>query len=149
MAKLNFYRQTRQDGGSRTGLEINNVLRLMNFVPGTGDPDPALAWYVDVRCDGNGVPAEKEPARLWLLQNAPRFQDGLHRIAEELQRGIDDDIYPVQRVMLNPPAESTVKLVCSAMRREEARDIAQKIEMMKSEWDGLVNRLNESDVNGA
>ncbi len=141
MAKLTFYRQVRQDDASRTGLAIDNVLRMMDFTPGSPEPDPALSWYLDVRCEGNGVPNEPEQARAWMLRHAPLFQQGLHCFADELKTGIDTDIYPVQRVMPSPPPDATVKLVCSAMRRMKALDIAEQIERMGADWNALLNKL--------
>ena len=149
MAKLTFYRQIRQDAGSRLGLVINNVLRLMDFSPGsTEEPDPALSWYLDVRCEGAGVPADPEQARDWLLRHASHFQQGLHRFADELRAGIDTDIYPVQRVMPNPPADATVKLFCSAMRRLKALHIAEEIDQTAQEWDALLNKLAITEAVG-
>ena len=50
--ELSFYRQKRQDGGIRTAVTVDGDTVLHRFQPGEGASDPALLWYVDLRCAG-------------------------------------------------------------------------------------------------
>jgi hypothetical protein len=148
MPKLTLYKQVRLDGGERTGLAIDNVLRLATFVSGSDDYDPALSWYLDVRCEGASVPSDPEEARAWLLNHAALFESGLHRLADELKAGVDAGIYPAQRLMEHPPEGAAVKFVCSAMRRLSGLEIAAHIEQTANEWSALVRGLGVAEAVG-
>jgi hypothetical protein len=76
MAQLLFYRQKRVDGGVRTGLDLDREEIAEHFEEGELERDPALLWYVDLRCDGPGVPADGEAALQWLIDYAPVIREG-------------------------------------------------------------------------
>ena len=149
MAEMTFYKQVRQDDGVRVGLTIDGVHRFMDFRPGPGEPDPALNWYLDVRCAGPNVPEDPEQARQWLLDNGPAVKETLNRLADELRAGMDADIYPLSRPVPNPPAGATVRIVCSAVRRTTALDIADRLRETAGEWDSLLRGLTRFDGPGA
>src|SRR5947207_6480872 len=90
MPKLKFYRQRRVDGGTRTGIDVDNEEMWHRFEePPEAEADPALVWYVDVRCHGPAVPAGREEARVWLLKNTPVIKRAFEQIADKLHAGYD------------------------------------------------------------
>src|SRR4051794_13461226 len=96
MGKLSFYRQARQDGGIRTAVELNEETVFHSFKKGAKEEDPALLWWVDLRCEGPGLPKDAAGARRWLITHAGLIKDGFGRLAEKLHAGLDVDIYPFQ-----------------------------------------------------
>lgn len=85
MAKLIFYRQKRYDNGIRTGLELDGDPIAERFEEGDKDRDPALIWYVDLCCEGPGVPDDPDLAERWLVDHSPLIRDGFCRFAEHLR----------------------------------------------------------------
>ena len=70
MPNLTFYRQARIDGGIRTGIELDEDAVFEHFEEGGPELDPTLLWYVDLRCQGPGLPDEPRKAREWLIDHA-------------------------------------------------------------------------------
>src|SRR5438874_11167209 len=114
MGKLFFYRQTRQDGGVRTAIEVNEDTVFHRFEEGDEESAPSLLWWVDLRCEGSGLPRDAEEARRWLLTHAGPLKDGFERLAEKLHAGLDFDIYPIQWSDFHGlPKRVKATLVCS------------------------------------
>src|SRR5437867_2729663 len=97
MPRLNYYRQRRRDGGTRSGVAVDDAVLLHSFEPGAEASDPALLWYVDIRCEGPRLPARPDPVRQWLLAQRVILAGGLRALAEELRAGVDVDVWPLQR----------------------------------------------------
>src|SRR3954451_9524953 len=96
MPDLTFYRQKRVDGGVRTGIDIDGVTVCEDFEEGDEERDPALRWYVDLRCSGDSLPHDADLAREWLLEHEEMIRDGFSRYASQLAAGADRDDYPLQ-----------------------------------------------------
>src|SRR5438874_10628438 len=96
MHTLSFYRQARQDGGVRTAIEVDSETTFHQFEPGSEESDPALLWYVDLRCEGEDLPSEPEDARKWLLANADLIKHGFRLLADKVAAGVDWSVYPVE-----------------------------------------------------
>ena len=126
MTKVTFFRQKRADGGVRTGISVDDDTVLWSFGGSRGDYDPALLWYVDVRCEGK-LPAAPEAARDWLLAHAGVIEAGLEELAERLQAGLDIEAWPVLHPAKNSPKGVRITVACSAVRMPETRDIARVI----------------------
>ena len=137
--KINFYRQARVDGGKRTGVEIDGEPVLEWFERGSEPEDSALLWFVDIRCSGSSLPDEAEAARDWLLKNAI-IQKGVRDVANELRAGIDFSA-PISRRIPNVGKGITVEIFCSAMRRIEAREIADALAETSSHWKEFLKKL--------
>ncbi len=140
MKRINFYRQVRVDGGKRTGVEIDGETVLERFEPGNKVEDSALLWFVDVRCSGANLPDEAEAARGWLLDKASTIQAGMMNVAGELRAGIDVSA-PISREIPRIGRGVTVQIVCSAIRRLQALDIAKALEEISSHWKEFLNEL--------
>jgi len=52
VTEIAFFINARQDGGLRTGIDVNGETIWHHFIPGPEDADPALLWWVDVTCKG-------------------------------------------------------------------------------------------------
>ena len=145
MASLTFYRQERMDGGVRTGISVEDNIVLTSFADGTADYDPSLRWFVDVRCE---VPAAIDPegAREWLLQNAGVIKSGLEELADKLRAGLDINAWPVQHQVMSAPAGSSITLVCSAVRRLDARQIADVLRSVGEHFPDYVKSLESRET---
>lgn len=140
MSTLTFYRQARRDGGVRTGIEINSNTVLARFEQGSEDGDPALVWYVDVRCEGARLPAEPEAARAWFIRNESAITRLLEALADEVPSGIDPGDWPLRKEhQLSTGVRVTV--ACSAMRRVEGQQIAQVLRDIAANWRERVSNL--------
>jgi hypothetical protein len=140
MKTINFYTQMRADGGRRTGVEIDGETVLARFEPGTAAEDPALLWFVDVRCSGGRLPDEPEAAREWLIKKAPKIQAGLTLLARDLRAGIDFSA-PTSREIAGVETGIRVKILCSAVRRLTALKIAGALAETGAQWTQVLNQL--------
>jgi hypothetical protein len=130
----------RNDGGKRTGIEINGETVLGCFEKGKKPPDSALLWFVDIRCSGSRLPTECEAAREWLLDKAPVIQRALRKLANELQVGIDFS-KPVERGIPDIGKGITSSIHCSAIRRLQAGEMANALAETGSHWEALLKSL--------
>jgi hypothetical protein len=123
--KLTFFHQKRKDEAVRTGVEVEDELLLQKFTPGMEDKDSALLWYVDVRC-GLDKPIDAEPsaARTFLESIAEPISRTLSAVADELQAGLDSEVWPLQRKIESLPEDVKGEVVCSAMKRSTDGEIA-------------------------
>ncbi len=123
MPEITLYRQVRRDGGTRTGIEIGTDAAFSRFDEGAPDRDAALVWYVDVRCAGPQLPRERNAAREWLLRHGDEISGLLNTAATTVPAGHDSIESPLQ---LNGQIDgASVTIACSAVRRIEARQLAQ------------------------
>ncbi len=142
MPSLIIYRQKRIDGGIRTGVELGDSTIFELFEPEEGDRDPTLLRYVDVRCDGPGVPGDPETAAQWLLTTAPSIQDGLGRFADKLRRvGADLDEYPLKWADFADEADVTRTISCTTIRRVDARGLAEILDDIRIHWGARVEAM--------
>jgi hypothetical protein len=141
MTSLLWYRQKRVDGGIRTGVEVDDetVLGLVQDIP--DEPDPVLAWYVDLRCEGAKLPTKPEEVRRWLIEQAPVIRAGLAAVAAELSAGMDADIWPLQRPLAKAPRGVKMRLVCAATRRVHGRGLAGVLTDIGRHWEEWVLAL--------
>ena len=140
MTTITFYRQARRDGGIRTGIEINGNTALSRFDDGTADSDPALLWYVDVKCSGKSLPVDPEEARGFLIRHETQIRQAISGLADEIPAGVDPDAWPVRRTA-RAKAGFTIEVACSAVRRLEAVEIAQRLREVAMQWRDLVERF--------
>ena len=147
MPKLVFYRHKRYDGGIRTGVELDDDRVADWFDPGPDENDRALLWYVDLRCEGSGVPDEPELALDWLSGHGPIIRDGFSRCADHLRNGIDPDIYTVRWTdFRNVPPDVTMLIACSAIRRVDALEIGAHLSEIATDWDTIIATLKAAQA---
>jgi hypothetical protein len=139
-----FYKQVRQDGGVRTGVEVGDTSVLHHFKEGSHEFDPALLWWADVRCDGRKLPDEPEEVRQWLLDNAESICAGFLELANKLQAGMDVDIYPLQHEVREAPSGVRMSVFCSAVRRLTARNMAQELQKLARNWKRILDQLDSA-----
>ena len=152
MPNLTFYRQKRFDGGIRTGVELSvehdgvglsGATILEHFEMGEEERDPSLLWFVDVRFKGPGVPGEAEAACQWLLTTRSVIEGGLARFADKLRDvGSDVDDHPLQWSDF-PGGDDGVerKVVCSAIRRIDARGYAEILDDIRTSWEKRIEEM--------
>ena len=140
MSKVTFYVQKRTDNGKRIGLLVDGETLFQRFEAGKGDWDPGLAWFVDLRCEGETIPAQADEARDWLLSRADLFAKELTLFANDLTTGIDPDVWPVQRRIASGLPGLRMEIVSSAMRRIEPEELAQAMRGIAS---GLKQEIAE------
>lgn len=145
MSKITFFRQAREDGGIRMGIEVDDRTVLSQFEEGSDEFDPALTWYVDVRFEGARLPKDGEAARQWLIRQTPIVQRELSAAAEKIPSGIDPDYRPVlYEVKLRDGLRMT--LACSAMRRVKAKQIASIVAEIAGSWRTWIEALPAPSV---
>jgi hypothetical protein len=141
---LTFYHQKRLDGGVRTGIMLGENTVLGRFDEGTEDYNPALIWSVDLRCNGLGLPSTADEARQWLIAHEGVIREGFRRFADELTSGSD----PTGAYLLewnrfpDPPQGVEMKIVCGAMRRVDARNLASVLLDVAANWRELLSSLS-------
>lgn len=145
MPALSFYRQARADGGVRTGINVEGDLLLESFEPGGSEPDPALLWYVEIRCNGTALPTDREAVRQWFREQESSLKRALLALAEKLEVG-SDETWPYQYAVPDGPTGTTVKIVCSAVRGLELGTLASVLRDIAKSWDHLLKQLGPSEV---
>ena len=148
MATITFFRQAREDGGVRTGIETDDAVVWESFEPGESHDDPALSWYVDLRCESADLPEEADQVRKWLLENAAPICDAFRAAADKVRVGLDAQFEPFEFAI--GPASSTeattMRIVCSAIRRLDARAMAGKLDEIAEHWEKLLRQLSPGTV---
>lgn len=144
MPALTFFRQARVDGGVRTGIDIDDESVWQRFEAGNEEPDPALLWYIDVRCDGEDLPGERGQARQWFLDQAPIIKPAFRVLAEKLRVGVDE--WPYQfRVPGSPPAVQ-LRIVCSAVRGLSPDVLSNALERLGDQWERILTDLEAAEA---
>jgi hypothetical protein len=142
MPKLVFYRQKRYDDAIRTGIELDDQTIAHRFEDVEGDRDPALLWYVDLRCSGPGIPDSPDAAAHWLVEHSEIIREGFERFAQKLSVGADTDDYSLTwDDFPKKPDGVEMKIACSAVRRIDARQMAQMLSDIGRRWDQLIDEL--------
>jgi hypothetical protein len=136
MSEVTFYHTEREDNGRRTGLAVNGFIPegMETFVPGDDDDfNPAIRWYVDVRCPVEKAPKSVRNLRVWFQEHADRIQAALEEVALRLEAGLDQVGSPWSFEMDSPMG--SVHVSVSAQRRYEAQHISESIRrVLKSDW---------------
>jgi hypothetical protein len=145
MNKLTFYVQMRSDGGRRTGIDIDDETVLGRFESGGEEFDPALLWYIDIRCKGE-LPSEAAQARDWLLQQSELLKAELKKLGRELEVGLDSGLWPLQRKVEHSPHGVEITIVCSSLRRVASRDFGKTLGRLADEFTAVVNALGSVEV---
>jgi hypothetical protein len=141
MPTITFFRQARRDGGIRTGIDIDNQTVLSCF-EGAEEDDPALVWFVDVRCSGQRLPRDVEEARRWLERHEAQIAGVLEALAKRLPEGLDPSEWPL-KLTKRLTGQVSVTVACSAVRRVEARKLDQILRDIAKHWS---DRLKSLDV---
>ncbi|MBX6313109.1 MAG: hypothetical protein IRY99_09385 [Isosphaeraceae bacterium] len=143
MAKLIFYRQKRYDGVIHTGIELDDETISEISEGGGAERDPTLLWYVDLRCEGPGIPAEADSAVLWLREHSKILREGFARFAERLRIGADPDVYSLTwNDFQSVPEGVSLEIACSAVRRIDARAMATILQEIGDHWDEILRSLH-------
>lgn len=145
MSKLTFYVQQRVDGGRRTGIDIDGETVFEHFEAAGEEFDPALLWYVDIRCVGN-LPSEPDRAKQWLLDQMEPLRASLQSLGQELEVGLDSGLWPLQRKVEAAPPGVEIAIVCSSLRRVATRDFGQILSHLASQFPAIVNSLGRIEA---
>lgn len=144
-SNLIYYRQGRVDGGIHTGVEGFDMPLLESFENEApyDESDPVLAWYVEVRCKGQGLPTSAEDARAWFLKHQELIRSGLAALADELSVGLDVESYPYfWRNFPSQPKEAQLTLVCSAHRRSNGIGLGRQVRAFADHYEDYLKRLS-------
>lgn len=144
MASFCFFRQQREDGGIRTGLDIEGSTVWNKFEPGSAESDPALRWYVDLRGEGDSIPLDRDQVREWLLQNATLVESSLLQLAERYSSGMDTELWPVSWDVSGAPPGVSLEIVVSAVHRFTSLQIGDVLRETGLSWRRLVNSIPRS-----
>lgn len=135
MADVTFYHQERFDGGQRSGVTVDGRTVLHGFVPGAGEYDPELEWYVDLSLPTTNPPTETD-ALQWLAVNERVIRDGLVSTAAKLECGLDNSAMPWETT--TPGPEGPIRVSVVAVRRLLARQVGDKLRGLAArDWASL------------
>jgi len=141
LAKIIYYKQAREDGGIRIGIEFEELSYFELFQNSAQERDPALRWWLEVRCEEAAPISSPEEARQWLLKHADFVKGGLKLLAEKLSAGLDRDFYPLEWEIPNPPEGIRATIVCSVARRVAGREIADALVETADHWEDELSKL--------
>jgi hypothetical protein len=143
MPTINFYRQGRQDGGLRTGIEINRNPLFGRFEEGQEDYDPALSWFIDLEIQGDSIPDRPEEGRRWLVEHAKEIREALISLADEMRAGVDVDVWPLRKAVISESRgkDYRAQITCSAVRRFEGQHLAEQLRDIANRWEGPTRDL--------
>ena len=143
MPKLVFFRQKRVDDSIRTGVELDGETLAELFEESGEAHDPALRWYVDLRCEGKGIPGDGDDAWSWLLKQSSMIREGFTRCSEDVRAGTDRDIYSlIWEGFRGQPTEVSMKIACSALKRVDAREMSSVLAEMGEHWDLILESID-------
>src|SRR6266404_803554 len=90
MPYIEFSKHHRVDGGTRYTISVEFEPIFHQFEGGEDDDDPALEWYIDVRCRGHALPTDTHAVRQWFMVNSMPIKDGLQKLAATLAGGVSN-----------------------------------------------------------
>lgn len=135
MPSLTWYRQARADGGVRSGITLDRVEVFERFEPGPLERDPALRWYVDLRCQGGPLPSNADEIKQWFIDHSLVIREGFADFSNELRVGTDPDDYPLQWSRFhNAPVGVTLIIAASAVRQVDGREMATILRDIADHW---------------
>ncbi|MBI3468008.1 MAG: hypothetical protein HY000_33795 [Planctomycetes bacterium] len=150
MATLTFYRQARYDGGIRTGVDIDGYPLLEKYTPGDVEEDPTLAWFMDLRFEGDDLPVRPEEAREWLSARSDDVQRCLREASAKLVIGMDKDWQPLLLEMSFDEAVGNghvpLTIACSTSNRIEARAMPDRLRELAGTFDLQLRELPEAQA---
>ena len=146
MTKINFYRQARNDGGIRSGIDVDGEAAFSLYEPGGGDLDPSLQWYVDIEWSGASLPQEPEGVRALLLAQEPVVRDACAALADRLAVGIDAEAAPFNQIFDPQLPGVQAGIFCSAARRVSGRQMKANLLVVGESWPRLLRRLEAISV---
>jgi hypothetical protein len=146
MPVITFYRHERQDGGIRTGIEVDKDTILGRYEPGPDDHLPYLTWFVSVDCEGETLPFRPEEVRQWLLDNSEPIRRGLLSCAEEVESGLDFHAGVQEREIAGAPQGVKVTVAYTAIRRFEGQRLAQLIRDVAENWEDRIQNMRETEA---
>ncbi len=155
MPSLIYFRQKRFDGGVRTGVELElesdlaglqefpvGLTLLEDYEEGTADRDPSLLWYVDIRCEGPGIPDDSALASQWFLQNKESIVIGLSMFADHLREvGADIDQYPMQWSEFPSIDGVKIRLTGTAVRRIDSLRFSEILDDIREHWSERMEKM--------
>lgn len=143
MPRLTFYRQKRSDEAIRMGVELDGETIAERYEGGESEPDPALLWYVDLRCEGSGIPDGPDEASHWLIDQRDTIHSGFSAFVEHLRAGADPDIYSLTWEQFEGlPENVKMSIACSAIRRIDAREMANTLKEIAENWTTIIRSLD-------
>jgi len=145
MSKLTFYVQQRVDGGRRTGIDVDGETVFNRFEESGEEFDPALVWYVDVRCVGE-LPSEPEQARQWFVEQREVLTGALRNLSNELQVGLDAGLWPRQRRVDAAPRGVEIVIVCSSLRGFATRDFGKILLRLAEDYPAILTSLGRVEA---
>lgn len=141
MTEIAFFINARQDGGMRTGIDVDGETIWHHFVPGSEDADPALLWWVDVSCEGD-LPNDPDGVRQWMLEYADLIRNALKQAAGDIEPvGFDVEMRPFWREYAS--GNVRVVVVASAVRRLQAREMGAVLQDLSNRWVELLQALEQ------
>jgi hypothetical protein len=146
MASIIYFKQAREDGGVRTGVELDELTYFETFENEAAEPDPTLQWWMDIRCKIDAPIHAPEEARRWLLDHAEFIKSGSKQLAEKLSAGVDRDYWPLQWEIPNPPPGVRARIVCSVSRRITGREISKVLLQVADRWEQEIRTLPTSQA---
>lgn len=139
MHTITFYRQARNDGGIRTGVEVDGATAAAHFEKGRTPSDPALLWYVDVQCSAKRLPTDPDAAQQWLVEHRDAIVKVIAALAEKVPAGYDPDDWPLR--LSRTIGGVNIRVSCSAVRRQDARQIARILDDIATHWSDRLQSL--------
>jgi len=146
MAVVNLYRQQRNDGGIRTGAEVDGEVVLGLFEPGADESDAALVWYIDVEWQGEQLPTRPNDVRDFLVGQSAPVRSACGRLGDRLAAGVDIESPPFTEQFDTALPGIRGAVFCSAIRRLAGRDIKRQLDHLAMNWGEIIGNLAEVGV---
>ena len=137
---ITFFRQSRRDGGLRTGIDLNDELVYGNYV-GPEDFDPVLDWYVDFQFSGPSVPGDRKRIKRWLISRSDEVRRVLRQQIAELRSGIDHEALPVVSEHRGKNSDDRLVIRVSASNRAASREIPRIFRDFEKHWSDEIRAL--------
>jgi hypothetical protein len=141
MQHLTFYRHKRRDGGIRTAVDVDGITVLHLFKIRGPKNDPALDWWMDLRCKGAKLPRDAEGSRQLLLTHRTVIKEGFAQLAERFEAGMDLEFNPFLWPVPRSPKGVRMTIGLGATRRTEALEMGRILADIGAHWEELIQSL--------
>ena len=102
----------------------------------------SVLWYLDLRCRGEEILNDPEGVRRWFLGLEASVRAGLHRLADDIGFGPDDEAPIRWSDFHDLPPGVQIELVMSAIHRVTGEEIRRMILETGDNFGAYVSRLS-------
>ena len=142
--RLIFSRGRCLDGSLFTTVALDDTDVVDRTEPGKKPPDPVIMWCIDLRFQGNRLPADPEGAFRWLREQRDVVRAGLTWLATRIPSAVSPDDWPLFMDIPDVPPGVGMSVFAHAIRPMTLAKMGSTARGLRKHWDKILDQLEPS-----